>query len=110
MAKIDENYIEKLVNAVAKMIVEAIENISIEDVNMYQIGYNKAIDEFAEALKERLKGMQMLELQGEDVCPCAETGGCLYMNCDVGCQYCAREQTIKDIDEIAERMKGGGIE
>ena len=69
----------------------------------------KAIDEFAERLKERLKGMQMVELQGEDVCPCRETGGdCPYMNQDVGCQYCAREQTIKDIDEIAEQMKKEG--
>ena len=70
---------------------------------------NNAIDEFAERLKERLKGMQMVELQGEDVCPCSETGEeCPYINQDIGCQYCAREQTIKDIDEIAEKMKGGG--
>ena len=68
----------------------------------------KAIDEFAEIMKERLKGMQMVELQGEDVCPCAETGEeCPYINQDIGCQYCAREQTIKDIDEISEQMKGG---
>ena len=73
----------------------------------YADGYAKAIDEFAEALKERLVGMQMAELQGEDVCPCAETGeDCPYMNQDIGCQYCAREQTIKDIDEIAEQLKG----
>lgn len=66
------------------------------------------IDEFAEKLKERLTGMQMVELQGEDVCPCAETGEeCPYMNQDIGCQYCAREQTIKDIDEIAEQLKEG---
>ena len=68
----------------------------------------KAVDEFAEVLKERLKGMQMVELQGEDVCPCAKTGEeCPYMNQDIGCQYCAREQTIRDIDEIAEQLKGG---
>ena len=71
----------------------------------------KAIDEFAERLKERLKSMQMVELQGEDVCPCSETGeDCPYMNQDVGCQYCAREQTIKDIDEIAEQMKCGATD
>lgn len=68
---------------------------------------NLKIDEFAEALKERLKGMQMVELQGEDVCPCSETGEeCPYINQDIGCQYCARERTIKDIEEIAEQMKG----
>lgn len=66
------------------------------------------IDEFTEALKERLKGMQMVELQGEDVCPCSESGEeCPYINQDIGCQYCAREQTIKDIDEIAEQLKAG---
>lgn len=75
----------------------------------YKQGRIDAIDEFAELLKERLKGMQMVELQGEDVCPCKETGeDCPYMNQDVGCQYCAREQTIKDIDEIAEQMKKEG--
>lgn len=42
---IDENYMERLANAVAKTILDAIENLSIEDVNMYQIGYNKAIDD-----------------------------------------------------------------
>ena len=67
----------------------------------------KAIDEFTERLKVRLKGMQMAELQGEDVCPCAENGeDCPYMNQDIGCQYCARERTVKDIDEIAEQLKG----
>lgn len=67
----------------------------------------KAIDEFTEALKERLKGMQMVELQGEDVCPCAETGEeCPYINQDIGCQYCAREHTIQEVDEIAEQLKG----
>lgn len=72
---------------------------------------NKAIDEFAEQLKERILGMQMVELQGEDVCPCRETGEeCPYMNQDIGCQYCAREQTIKDVDKIAEKMKVGATD
>jgi hypothetical protein len=93
-------------NDIPSINIDNIENLNIEEVNMYQIGYNKAIDEFAEALKERLKGMQMVELQGEDVCPCAETGEeCPYINQDIGCQYCAREQTIKDILEIAEQLK-----
>ena len=68
----------------------------------------KAIDEFAELMKERLKGMQMLELQGENLCPCNEScKDCSYVNQDIGCQYCAREQTIKDVEEIAEQLKGG---
>ena len=68
----------------------------------------KAIDEFAELMKEKLKDMKFAEFQGIDVCPFAKTGEeCPYINQDIGCQYCAREQTIKDIDEIAEQLKGG---
>jgi hypothetical protein len=44
----NEDYAQKLINKVAKTIIEAFENLSIEDVNMYKLGYNKAIDEFAE--------------------------------------------------------------
>ena len=67
----------------------------------------KAINEFAERLEERIVGMQMVELQGEDVCPCSESGEeCPYINQDVSCQYCAREHTIKEINKIAEEMRG----
>lgn len=49
---IDENYMERLANAVAKTILDAIENLSIEDVNMYQIGYNKAIDDLCNEFRK----------------------------------------------------------
>lgn len=69
-----------------------------------------AIDEFAAKLKNRLIVMQIRELRGKDVCPCAETGEeCPYINQDIGCQYCAREHTMKVVDEIAERMKEGAV-
>ncbi len=42
----NKDYIVQLVNAVAKAMIEAFENLKIEDVNMFQLGYNKAIDEF----------------------------------------------------------------
>lgn len=89
---------------------EELEKALIYDRRQYDKGfsdgYKMAIDEFAERLKERLKGLQMVELQGKDMCPCSETGEeCPYINHDVGCQYCAREQTIKDIDEIAEELR-----
>ena len=88
----------------AERIEKELEKISITE---QEIG-NKAIEEFAERLKERLKGMQMAELQGEDVCPYGDTfEECPYIHQELGCQYCAREQTIDDIDEIAEQMKGG---
>lgn len=83
--------------------------LQVHDAEVRADEREKAIDEFAERMKERLKGMQMAELQGEDVCPCSESGEyCPYINQDIGCQYCAREQTIKDIDEIAEQLKEGG--
>ena len=50
LKKVDENtdYIVQLVNTVAKTMVEAFENLKIEDVNMFQLGYSKAIDDFVE--------------------------------------------------------------
>ena len=42
----NKDYIAQLVNAVAKKLIEAFENLKIEDVNMFQLGYNKAIDDF----------------------------------------------------------------
>jgi hypothetical protein len=49
---IDENYIEKLCNTVAKTILEVFENLSIEDVNMYKLGYNKAIDDVIKSIDD----------------------------------------------------------
>ena len=46
----NKDYIVQLVNAVAKNMIEAFENLKIEDVNMFQLGYNKAIDDFVETL------------------------------------------------------------
>ena len=42
----NNDYIVQLVNTVAKTMIEAFENLKIEDVNMFQLGYNKAIDDF----------------------------------------------------------------
>ena len=44
----NKDYIVQLVNTVAKTMIEAFENLKIEDVNMFQLGYNKAIDDFTE--------------------------------------------------------------
>ena len=48
----NNDYIVQLVNTVAKTMIEAFENLKIEDVNMFQLGYNKAIDDFVNACKE----------------------------------------------------------
>ena len=41
----NKDYIVQLVNTVAKTMIEAFENLKIEDLNMFQLGYNKAIDD-----------------------------------------------------------------
>ena len=46
----NKDYIVQLVNTVAKTLVEAFENLKIEDVNMFQLGYNKAIDDFVKEI------------------------------------------------------------
>ena len=47
----NKDYIVQLVNTIAKTLIEAFENLKIEDVNMFQLGYNKAIDDFVNACK-----------------------------------------------------------
>ena len=42
----NKDYIAQLVNTVSKAMIEAFENLKIEDVNMFKLGYNKAIDDF----------------------------------------------------------------
>ena len=49
----NKDYIVQLVNIVAKTLIEAFENLKIEDVNMFQLGYNKAIDDFVKAIVDR---------------------------------------------------------
>ena len=53
--KIDENYMEKLVNTVAKTIVEAFENLSIEDINMYGLGYKNGERNMQEFVENRCR-------------------------------------------------------
>ena len=42
----NKDYIVQLVNTIEKTLIESFENLKIEDVNMFQLGYNKAIDDF----------------------------------------------------------------
>ena len=57
----NKDYIVQLVNTVAKTMIEAFENLKIEDVNMFQLGYNKAIDDFVNFAST----MPTVELDGE---------------------------------------------
>ena len=49
----NKDYIVQLVNTVVKTLVGAFENLKIEDVNMFQLGYNKAIDDFVKEYKRK---------------------------------------------------------
>ena len=49
-----KNYVEILVNTVAKTLVEAFENLTIEDVDMYLLGYNQGVEELLKKTEEEL--------------------------------------------------------
>ena len=74
----NKKYIEQLVETVSKTLVEAFENIKIEDVDMFRLGYNKAIDDFANTLKQKYSCLGYIDVLAES-----------------------------DIDEIAEQLKAG---
>ena len=62
----NKDYIVQLVNVVAKTVVEAFENLKIEDVNMFQLGYNKAIDDFAESVKNLIVDLSVIRFKDID--------------------------------------------
>ena len=75
----NKDYIVQLVNTIAKTLIEAFENLKIEDVNMFQLGYNKAIDDFVNACEKQFTTM-----------------------------YGQRYVDMRDIVNIAEQLKEGG--
>ena len=75
----NKDYIVQLVNNIAKTLIEAFENLKIEDVNMFQLGYNKAIDDFVNACEKQFTTM-----------------------------YGQRYVDMRDIVNIAEQLKDGG--
>ena len=87
----NKKYIEQLVEAVSKTLVEAFENLKIEDVNMFKLGYNKAIDDFKKEIKDAI------DIGLEKVSPLSDVGSNL-------CTFYAI------VDEIAEQLKGGDVE
>ena len=82
----NKDYIVQLVNTVAKTMVEAFENLKIEDVNMFQLGYNKAIDDFVEKIELKYLGVHPDDLYE---------------------RYYPRE-ICKQVKELAEQLKAGG--
>ena len=43
--RVEPTSIERLVDTVVNTINESFKNITIDDVNMYKLGYNKALDD-----------------------------------------------------------------
>ena len=82
----NKDYIVQLVNTVAKTLIEAFENLKIEDVNMFQLGYNKAIDDFVEKIELKYLGVHPDDLYE---------------------RYYPRE-ICKQVKELAEQLKAGG--
>lgn len=87
----NKKYIEQLVNTVAKTLIEAFEHIKIEDVDMFKLGYNKAVDDFKKEIKDAI------DIGLEKVSPLSDVGSNL-------CTFYAI------VDEIAEQLKGGDVE
>ena len=94
LKKVAENTdcIIQLINTVANVMLEAFENKKIEDVNMYQLGYNKAIDDFAEKLNAKCDGM-IKDKWNSNVAPISWAE--------------AYADFKDDIDEITEQLKAG---
>ena len=68
----NKDYIVQLVNAVAKTMIEAFKNLKIEDVNMFQLGYNKAIDDLLGGMNQITYNCQDADELFEKICDLAE--------------------------------------
>ena len=79
----NKDYIVQLVNTIAKTLIEAFENLKIEDVNMFQLGYNRAIDDLLEGANE------------------------MAIEVDTG-TYNMKAIGIGLLEQIAEKLKEGG--
>lgn len=81
-----QDYVKKLVNVVAKTIVDSFENLTIEDVNMFKLGYNKAVDDLTANITERFSGMAM--------------------SSGLPTEGATWENAIRQVKQIAEQLKG----
>lgn len=93
----NKKYIEQLVETVSKTLVEAFENLTIEDADMFRLGYNKAIDDFETKLISHLSDWKFSEAPFND----DETDRTRETICET------IENAIGAAEEIAEQLKGG---
>lgn len=50
--EVKENHMSKLVDTVAETIIESFKNLTVEDVDMWKVGYDKAIDDVLKELND----------------------------------------------------------
>lgn len=81
-----QDYVKKLVNVVTKTIVDSFENLTIEDVNMFKLGYNKAIADLTANITERFSGMAM--------------------SSGLPTEGATWENAIRQVKQIAQQLKG----
>ena len=81
----NKNPYQKYVDNIANTLVDAIKNLSIEDINMYKIGYNKAIYDLLEDANE------------------------MAIEVDTG-TYTMKAIGIGLLEQIAEQLKAGGTD
>lgn len=96
----NKDYIVQLVNTVAKTLIEAFENLKIEDVNMFQLGYSKAIDDFERKLTTHFADWELSNTPCND----DETDRMKEIICET------IENAIGGVEEIAEQLKAGDRE
>ena len=96
LKKVAENTdcIIQLIDTVAKTMIEAFENLTIEDVNMFQLGYNKAIDDFSTDI------INKINFEHKWLFDCKSN------NADTDIAFSA---LITFINELAEQLKVGGV-
>lgn len=99
MQETEKKYVEQLVEVVAKKMVEAFESITIEDVNMYKLGYSKAIDDLTERTIKELEDCKTV---------CNKSVGKVIVNdFDLNTERIEMlDSFIKSVKEISEEMKG----
>ena len=104
----DGTYFSKLCDIVSKTIVEAFENLTIEDINMYQLGYNKAYEELESKYWDRMYHVEN-NIRNKVIDEFIEKVELKYLGVhpdELYEKYYPRE-ICKQIKEIAEQLKAG---
>lgn len=91
-------YVERLANTVAKTINDAFENITIEDVDMFKLGYNKGINDFTDKFLLELSESVIWGMLIE----CYKNN-----NSDSATSTKIVDYVVDTVKEVSEQLKGG---